>query len=328
MTGGPFTVAFSPADRTRPLIDGRVKVEGYATRMLALDHEDMFVRALTKAEFDAVELSYCRYTIDAAKGNSPYIALPIFPSRLFRHSAIYVRSDRGIAGPADLRGKVFGVRNYANTASLVARGMLEDEYGVRAQEMIWRVGDIDHKERAKIDVPVLPAGYDVTPVADGKLLSDMLASGEIDGLFDYQPPRCFVEKHPHVARLFPGYPTLERDYFKRTGIFPIMHAMVVKRDLAARNPSFVRALYDSFVEAKRLAIADLYSPGALAISLPWVTEAYMETVALMGDDFWPYGMAANRAAIDAVPRYVHAQGLSARAMPAEELFVSEANFRR
>jgi 4,5-dihydroxyphthalate decarboxylase len=318
-----FTVAFSPADRTRPLIDGRVRIDGYATEILALDHEDMFVRALTKAEFDAVELSYCRYTIDVAKGVSAYTALPVFPSRMFRHSAIYIRNDRGIASPADLRGKVFGVRNYANTASLVARGMLEDEYGVKAHEMIWRVGDIDHKERSRIDVPPLPARYDVRAVADGKLLSDMLVAGEIDGLFDYQPPRCFVEKYPQIARLFPDYPTMERDYFKRTGIFPIMHVLAVKRTLAEDKPDFVRALYEAFVEAKRLAIVDLYSPGALAITLPWVTEAYADTVALMGNNFWPYGIEDNRAAISAVPRYVHAQGLATRELTSDELFVPQ-----
>jgi 4,5-dihydroxyphthalate decarboxylase len=201
--------------------------------------------------------------------------------------------------------------------------MLEDEYGVKAQEMIWRVGDIDHKERSRIDVPPLPARYDVRAVADGKLLSDMLVAGEIDGLFDYQPPRCFVEKHPQIARLFPDYPTMERDYFKRTGIFPIMHVLAVKRTLAEDKPDFVRALYEAFVEAKRLAIADLYSPGALAITLPWVTEAYVDTVALMGNDFWPYGIENNRAAISAVPRYVHAQGLATRQLASEELFVPQ-----
>jgi 4,5-dihydroxyphthalate decarboxylase len=323
-----FTLAFSPSDRTRPLIDGRVRIESYPTDVFALDHEDMFVRALTKAEFDAVELSYCRYTIDVAKGMSVYTALPVFPSRMFRHSAIYIRADRDIASPADLRGKVFGVRNYANTASLVARGMLEDEYGVKAHEMIWRVGDIDRRERTRIDVPPLPAHYDVRPVTDGRLLSDMLAAGEIDGLFDYQPPRCFIENHPQIARLFPDYLTMERDYFRRTGIFPIMHVLAIKRKLAEEHPDFVRVLYDAFVEAKRLAIADLYSPGALAITLPWVTEAYADTVALMGNDFWPYGIEGNRAAISAVPRYVHAQGLATRQMTSDELFVPQTLFGR
>ena len=313
-------MALADYDRTRPIIDGRVPIAGYQFEIACLDHEDMFVRAFATAEFDVTELSFGRYVMNAALGKSAYVALPIFPSRAFRHSAFYVRTDRGIRAPADLAGRTVGVRNYANTASLIARGMLEDEYGVRARDMKWLVGDVDHAERAAIDVPELPQGFDVRPLASGRLLSDMLAAGDIDGLVDYQPPACFMARHAGVGRLFPDHVAAERAYFARTGIFPIMHVLAIRRDVLERDGTIARSLYDAFDWARALAIADLWSPGALKISLPWIGEEYQRTVELMGRDLWSYGVAVNRAAIDSVPRYCHAQGLAPRLLAMDELF--------
>jgi 4,5-dihydroxyphthalate decarboxylase len=214
------------------------------------------------------------------------------------------------------------VREYANTASLVARGMLEDEYGVRASELHWRVGDVDHAERSTIRVPDLPAGFDVRPVAEGRLLSDMLAGGEIDLLVDYQPPRCFGASGGRIARLFPDHQAAERDYFRRTRIFPIMHLIGIKRSIVERETWVAQSLLDAFTRAKNEAVADLWSPGALKISLPWVSEEFTRTVALMGDDFWPYGIKANGAAIDSLTRYAAAQGLTPRRLAVADLFAA------
>ena len=315
-----LTVACADYDRTRPIIDGRVPIEGCDTSIHCLDHEDMFVRALTSAEFDVTELSFSRFALNTARGTTPYIGLPVFLSRIFRHSAVYIRTDRGIREPGDLRGKSIGVRDYANTASLVARGILEDDYGLSAREVRWIVGDIDHAERDEIRLPELAPGFDVHVAPAGRLLSEMLADGEIDGLIDFQPPRCFVEGNAAVGRLFPDHQSAERDYFGRSGIFPIMHVLVLRREIAEREGWVAESLYRAFAKAKDMAVADLWSPGALKISLPWVSEEYRRTVDLMGGDFWPYGIAANRTAIESIARYIHSQGLAPRRLGIEELF--------
>jgi len=318
-----LTIACADYDRTRPLIAGRVKVEGCNADVLCLDHEEMFTRALTSAEFDASELSFGRFALNVARGTTPYIGLPVFLSRAFRHSAIYIRNDRRIAVPTDLRGKTIGVRDYSNTASVVARGMIEDEYGVRASEIRWIVGDVDHAERAEIRLPPMADGFDVRVAGTGRLLSDMLASGELDGLIDFQPPRCYLEDS-QIARLFPDHERDERAYFARTRIFPIMHLVVLRRDLAERDPALAMNLYRAFDEARRTAMGDLWSPAALKISLPWISEEYRRTVELMGDDFWSYGVSANRSAIECIPRYIHSQGLATRRLAIEELFDASA----
>lgn len=317
-----LTIACGAYDRTRRILDGRVSIEGCEPEFVSTSHEEMFVRAFTSADVDATELSFSRYMINVARGTSAYIGIPVFTSRVFRHSAIYIRTDRGIARPEDLRGRLAGVREYANTASLVARGMLEDEYGVRASDLRWRVGDIDHVERKDIRVPDLPPAFDVKPIATGRLLSDMLEAGEIDALVDYQPPRCFGGNGGTVARLFPDHQAAERDYFKRTGIFPIMHLIGIKRSIVEREPWVAQSLLEAFTKAKDEAVGDLWSPGALKISLPWVSEEFTRTVNLMGGDFWPYGIAANKAAIDSLTRYVAAQGLATRRLSLSELFAA------
>ena len=315
-----LTIAVADYDRTRPIIDGRVRIGGCDATVDCLGHEEMFVRALTSAEFDATELSYSRFALNIARATTPYIGIPVFLSRAFRHSAIYIRNDRGINEPLDLRGKTVGVRDYSNTASLVARGMLEDSYGVRSSDMRWIVGDVDHPERATISLPELAEGFDVRTAPRGRLLSDMLAEGELDGLIDFQPPRCFVEGSSVVGRLFPDHERAERDYFLRSSIFPIMHVLVLRRQIAEGAPWVAESLYRAFAQAKEIATADLWSPGALKISLPWISEEYQRTVDLMGSDYWPYGVSANRAALESIPRYLHAQGLTARRLTVGELF--------
>jgi 4,5-dihydroxyphthalate decarboxylase len=306
-------------DRTRALLDGRVPVAGCTLDCESPSIEDMFSRAFGSAEFDVTELSFSNFMMRTAEGTCPYIGIPVFPSRTFRHSSIYIRTDRGIEKPQDLRGKRVGVREFSNTAALVARGMLEDVYGLCAGDMRWRVGDVDEKERDTIPVPDLGAACEIQAVT-GRLLSDMLAEGELDALFAYTPPRCFEEGHAQVARLFPDYPAAERDFFARTRIFPIMHLVGIRRSIAEREPWVAAALFKAFSAAKAYAVADLAAMQSLKIMLPWVGEELKRTRALMGEDFWPYGIAANRATIDSLTRYSHAQGLSGRRLALDELF--------
>lgn len=317
-----LTLACADYDRTRPVIDGRVGIDGCDTIVHCLDFEDMFVRALTSAEFDVTELSFSRFTLNVARGTTPYIALPVFLSRTFRHSAIYIRADRGIREPADLKGKRIGVRDYSNTASVVARGMLDDVYGLSARDVHWIVGDIDHVERKEIRLPELAPGFSVAAGPSGRLLAKMLVDGELDGLIDFQPPECFVQGDPNVDRLFPDYEQSERAYFERTAIFPIMHVLVIRRALAESSGWVAENVLRAFTKAKDMALGALWSPGAPRISLPWISEEYRRTVALMGEDFWPYGVSGNRAAIESIARYIHVQGLSPRRLAIEELFAA------
>jgi len=315
-----ISLACGDYDRTRPLFDGRAAIDGCEVRRVALPLEEIFGRAFATGEFDVTELSFSNFMLRTANGDCPYVGIPAFPSRTFRHSALYIRTDRGIERPQDLRGKLVGVREYSNTAALVVRGLLEDEYGVRAHEMRWRIGDVDHRERESIPPPRLPAAYDAAVVTDGRLLSDLLADGTLDALLAYQPPRCFTDRHPSVARLFRDPVAAEQDYHARTRRFPIMHLVGIRRDLAARNPGLARRVHDAFCRAKAAAIADLGASQALKVTLPWAAAELERTKRAMGEDFWPYGVAANRAILEAMTGYPVSQGLIGRRLGLEELF--------
>jgi 4,5-dihydroxyphthalate decarboxylase len=314
-----LTVTCGDFDRTRRLMDGRVQIEGVDVEIVAGASEAMFSRAFADAPYDVSELSFSNFMYHTRKGSCAYVGLPVFPSRAFRHSTIYVRTDR-VHGPADLKGKRVGVREYSNTASLVARGMLQDDHGVLATDISWVVGDIDRPERPTITVPSLPSGFDVQPAAGHRLLSDMLVSGDLDAIVAYDPPRCFLEGVPGVARLFTDHVAAERSYFAKTGIFPIMHLMGLRGSIAEREPWVAESLYRAFNEAKNLALADLAMTSILPVSLPWCREEFVGTRELMGPDFWPYGIAHNRATIESLTRYSHAQGITNPRLTIEELF--------
>ena len=237
-----------------------------------------------------------------------------------RHSAIFVRSDRGIVGPRDLAGKTIGVREFSMTAGLVARGILEDEYGFSSASARWVYGRTESYDTPPT-IRVLARGIETTSIGADENLSSLLAEGHIDALIAYNPPSCFLDGAPKVRRLFPDHVSVERDYFRRTGIFPIMHLVAVKRELAERRPEICRLLCEAFDRAKNEAYHALEQYSALPISLPWAPNALRETQALMGKDFWAYGVEANRHAIAAVIRYATAQGLAARPLSAEEIFV-------
>lgn len=314
-----LSIAVARYDRTQPLLDGRVQVSNFAVEFASPPLEEMFERAFDRCEFDVSELSLSNYLYLCSKGECPYIGLPIFPSRMFRHSAFFVRTDCGIRSPRDLIGRTIGLREYSMTAALTAKGILADEYGVGPSLLQWRYGPADRDDREPV-VRMIPRGIDLSPIGRGENLSDLLRDGALDGVVAYKPPKCFLAGDPGVRRLFPDPELVERDYFLRTGIFPLMHLVGIKRDLAAREPQLCRTLCDAFEEAKRIALDALSNYQALSVSLPWAPAQAHRMRSFLGEDPWPYGVAANRAAIDAVARWSFDQGLAERVLSAEELF--------
>jgi 4,5-dihydroxyphthalate decarboxylase len=315
-----LTVGIGRYDRTQALIDGRIGIAGHDTRVESPPLEELFARAFDAGAYDVAELSFSNYLYLSTQGQCRYVGLPVFPSRMFRHSAFFVRADRGIGSPRDLAGRVVGVREFSMTAALVARGVLEDEYGVASAAIRWRCGPADADD-AKPVIRVRPRGVEMSIIPDGDNLSDMLSRGELDAMVAYKPPKCFLEGHAKVRRLFPDPARVEQDYFSRTGIFPIMHLVGIRRELAG-DAALCRAVCEAFERAKCQAIEALGAYQALAVALPWAPADIDRVRRIMGEDFWPYGIPRNRAAIEALARYSHAQGLATHAVPLEELFAA------
>jgi len=316
----PLTIATWDYDRVRPLMDGRVQVEGCEVNYLPLAPEECFHRAYFEREFEVAEIGFSPYLIALSRGSSPYVAIPVFLSRMFRHSAIYVRTDRGIRAPEDLKGRTVGVPEYQMSAVLWARGMLADDHGVRPADLRWRQGGLEQPGR-KDKFPLnLPPGFPLEPIGSGETLSQLLREGRLDAVMSARAPSCYGDGSAPVARLFEDFESAEREYFKRSGIFPIMHAVGIRNDVHERHPWLAASLYKAFAAAKRIAQGDLFEVTALKIGLPWIASAAQSTRALMGEDFWPYGVEANRKTLEAMTRYSFEQGLAVRRLAIAELF--------
>jgi 4,5-dihydroxyphthalate decarboxylase len=315
-----LSVACGDYDRTRPLFDGRVAIEGCRPVFLPLEPEEIFFRALRYEEFDVTEHSFSGYVIRRARGDSPYVGIPVFISRVFRHSAIYVRTDRNIVAPQDLRGRVLGVPEWQQSAGIWARGMLQDEYGVAPRDIRWVQGGMEMPGRTEKIPFAPPGGISLKPITEGKTLSGMLEAGEIDGLIAPRVPSCLRRGAQNVGRLFPNFGPVEEEYYRRTGIFPIMHIIAVRKTLVDRHPWLPSSVFKAFLAAKELAVARLSDPNALSTSLPALTWTAERAKALMGGDPWSYGIEANTKTIEVFLRYHHEQGLSPRQVALEELF--------
>ena len=310
-------------DRTRAIFDGRAPIQGCDVTAVALEPEESFHRAFKFQEFDVSEISMSSYLLSVARNDAHYIAIPAFVSRLFRHSSIYVRTDR-IKTPADLKGKTIGLPEYQMTANVWVRGILEEEYGVAPRDIHWRRGGLEdpgREERARIS---LPPEIDLQAVPSDRSISDMLEKGEIDGLLSARAPSCFLRGAPNVARLFPDYPAVEEAYFKKTKLFPIMHAIGIRRSIVEKYPWVAVNVYKAFVKAKALCMHELSEIGHLATTLPWPVAAYDRARASMGADFWPYGAHENKLPLETLARYSFEQGLSVRQVPFEEMFAKPA----
>lgn len=316
----PITVATWDYDRVRALIDGRVTIEGCDVNYVTMQVEEILERAFFHREFEVAEIGLSPYLIALSRGTAPYVAVPAFLSRMFRHSAVYIRSDRGIDGPADLRGKRIGVPEYQMSAALWVRGFLADECGIAAKDINWVQGGLETPGRRDKFPLNLPAGFPLASAPAGRTLSSMLAEGELDAIISARRPSCFVAGHRMVRRLFPDYRAAERDYYRRSGVFPIMHAVGIRLDVLEKHPWLAASVYKAFVQAKRLADAEFAETTALKIGLPWVTAEYDATREVMGDDFWSYGVAGNRKTLELMARYSFEQGLAVRLVPVEEMF--------
>ena len=321
MVDVPITVACGNYDRTKAIIDGRVKIEGCAVNYLPLYPEEIFHRLFKFQEFDVAEMSFSSYIRTVAAGTTEYIGIPAFVSRIFRHSCIYVRADSGIEKPEDLRGKRIGLPEYQITAVVWMRGMLQHEYGVKPNEIHWRNGGQEDPGRHE-RTPLKPIpGLDLVPLEPHQTLVNMLRDGELDALFTARAPSSFVRGEPHIKRLWPDFRAVERAYYTKTGHFPIMHLVGIRKALVKQHPWLATSIFKAFIEAKALAMIDLLDVNALMVTLPWLIPETMETQAVMGQDFWKYGAAENRHDIEALCQYLHEQGLTDRRVALEELFV-------
>ena len=309
-----LTLACGDYDRTRAIRTGEVQLDGVDLNVVTLAPEEMFYRMARFREFDVSELSLSTYTVLRGRGE-PLVAVPVFPSFSFRHSSIFVGAAAGIAAPKDLIGKRVGVPKYHMTAAVWIRGMLEDEYGVAPKDVHWFEGGEGSLVK-EVDV-TLPPDVRRESVPAGRNLGDMVAAGELDAFVGARRPAAFGER---VRRLFPDFRRVERAYYEKTGIFPIMHTLVLKEELARQHPWLPRSLYDAFVEAKRLAYQRLQFTAALPVSLPWLVAEAEETKALMGDDPFPYGVARNRKTLETLAGYTYRQGLAPRRLKVEEMF--------
>src|SRR6201984_1441544 len=316
----PITIACGNYDRTRAIRDGRVKVEGCAATYLPLYPEEIFFRAFRYQEFDVSEISFSSYIRTVATGNSAYIGVPAFVSRIFRHSGIYIRKDSGIKKPEDLRGKRIGLPEYQITAVVWMRGMMQHEYGVKPSEIHWRSGGQEEAGREERPPPKPIPGLDLQTIPHDKTLVGMLRDGELDALFTARAPSSFLRGEPHIKRLFPNTREAEQAYYKKTRMFPLMHLVGIRKELVQKYPWLPSSVYKAFCEAKALAMVDLLDVNALIVALPWLIPETQETMAIMGKDFWPYGIAENVREITALTQYLHEQGLIERKVAVEELF--------
>ena len=309
-------------DRTRAVFDGRVGIEGCELVPIALEPEETFHRVFQGQEFDICEMSLSSHTLNIARGTNKYVAVPAFLSRAFRHSGIYIRTDRNIRTPADLRGKQVGIPEYQITANVWIRGMLQDEYGIHPRELRWRRGGLEQPGRRERSPISLPADIEVKQVADDASLSQLLDAGELDAVFSAKAPSCHTRGAPGVGRLFPDYRAAEQDYFARTRLFPPMHVVGIRKSLVEQHPWLPVSVYKAFIEAKALAIEELHQIGHFAATLPWGVAELEATKKLMGCDYWSYGLAANTHALETFVRYHHEQGISPRLVKPEELFAT------
>lgn len=306
-------------DRTEALRSGAVRIEGFDVECLELGHREIFDRMGSKHEFSAAEFSFSELVMHHASGNSPFVAIPVFPSKVFRHSFIFVNRGAGIRTPRDLESRRVGVPLYTMTAALWQRGMLQDEYGVDWRSITWVQGGLhaagSHSQSTGIPKLLKPAK--IEHADDGKSLTELLIEGEIDAVLGAQSP----ESHPSIGRLFPEFRAVERDYYIRTNLFPIMHLVAIRKDVHEDNPGFAQALYTAMSRAKDMALAKQHHTGANAVMMPFLAADLDEIDTIFGGDPYAYGIEPNRETLETQIRYMVEQDYIPEAIPPEEIFL-------
>lgn len=316
-----ITLACEQYDRTDALREGVVQPEGIDLTYLSLSPQETFWRMLRHFDFEVAEMSLAAWTVSKSRDENRIIGIPVFTSRQFRHSAIYINVNSKISEPRDLKGKKVGVPEYMLTAVVWARGILQSEYGVAASDMHWFTGGQEEAGREERIQLKKPAGVSIEPIPAGNTLSEMLDDGQLDAVITPLLPSVYAKRSPRVRRLFPDFRKVEREYYQKTGIFPIMHTVCMKSELYESYPWIAQNLYKAFRQSRDIAISKLYDTNALRISLPWVVAEAEESEKLFADgDFWPYGVGPNRKTIQALIDYLMQQGLLEREVKIEELF--------
>ena len=317
-----LTLAISEYDHVRDLVSGRVKPEGIALTVLVLSIEEIFYRFTIHREWDVSEMSMGKYVALRSHGDTSLSAIPVFPSRMFRHSSIYVRSDGPVIAPADLRGRRVGVPEWAQTAAIYSRGLLTHQYGLALSDVAWVQAGVNEPGRVEKVALKLPAGVTVERAAD-KSLNGMLLAGELDAVMTAHAPAAFEAGDPRVNRLFPDFMPVELAYWRETGIFPIMHCIAIQTRVLEAHPWIAMNLLTAFEAAKRRSVARAFEATASRFPIPWAHERANSAASLFGADYWPYGIEPNRRTLEAFLQYAHEQGVCHRRLAPEELFPPE-----
>jgi hypothetical protein len=316
-----LTLACGDYDRTRALEDGTVRADGIDLTYLRLPVEETFFRMLRHREFEVAEMSLSTYVATLDHTPRPFVALPVFTSRMFRHGGIYLNANAGISVPADLRGKRVGTPEFQLTASVWIRGILAEHHGVPIDSVTYYTGGQETPgriEKGKVDTRL-----DIRPIPPDATLSTMLAEGDIDALHTPRVPSPFRDRDPRVKRLFSDVVAVEKEYFAATAIFPIMHVVVIRGDIYERHPWVAQSLYKAFRIARDDAYSRIYDSSALRFMEPWLIQHLEESRALLGRDYWSYGLAENEKALGVFLDYHHQQGLSAVRYEPADLFAAE-----
>ncbi|MEQ8710346.1 MAG: ABC transporter substrate-binding protein [Rhodospirillales bacterium] len=315
-----LSIAMGDYDRTRAIHDGRVQIDGVDPVTMLQVPEEMFFRAFRHHAYDASEISFSSYVVSLTRPDPHYIAIPVFLSRAFRHTSVYINTEKGITKPEDLKGRRIGIAEYQLTANVWVRAILDDEYGVKPSDVTWVRGGMDtpgRPEKLKLD---LPSDIRIEQAPEGATLNAMLAAGEIDAFVGPRWPRSFNEGDPRVGRLFPDTVAVAEDYYRRTKLFPVMHLLGLRRSLADEHPWLPGALLKAFNASKALAQDALDDTSATKVTMPFVEDNLQRARQLIGKDFWSYGVAPNHAVLDYFLDQHHRQGLSPRRVTVEELF--------
>lgn len=325
MSNLKITIALGDYDQTRDLALGRVQPVGIDLTVLNFDVEEIFYRFFERLEWDVSELSMGMYTSAISRGDNRFIAIPVFPSRVFRHSGIYVRMDAKISNPTDLIGKRVGIPQWSQTAGIYIRGLLQDVYNVPFQKIKWVQAGVNDPGRHEPAVLKLPDGVEITPITD-RSLDQMLVAGELDAVISARAPNAFLSSSS-VRLLIQDYAKIEAEYFRSTGIFPIMHTVVIRRELYEANRWIARNLFLALETAKERSLRRLSDITVAHVPLPWINELrdrFLKAGAAARGGLWPYGLHNNRTTLEAFLRYAYEQGSCHRLLQPEEIFAPEA----